>query len=50
MQREEAFMARVEVNTQATAFTLPDFTGKPVALSDFNGRQHVLLVFNRGFV
>lgn len=43
-------MARVEINTRAPEFTLLDFHGNRVALSDFTTRQHVLIVFNRGFV
>jgi peroxiredoxin len=43
-------MARVEVNTSAIDFSLPDFTGKMVALSDFLHRRNVIVVFNRGFV
>ena len=42
-------MAKVELNTQAPAFTLLDFNGNRVSLSDFSGRKHVLVVFNRGF-
>lgn len=33
----------------APGFTLPDFQGKEVRLSDYRGRKHVVLVFNRGF-
>lgn len=43
-------MTRVAINTPAPDFTLPDFQGKPVSLSDFHGKANVLLVFNRGFV
>lgn len=43
-------MERVTVNTPAPDFTLDDYTGRPVALSDFRGRQWVLTVFNRGFL
>jgi len=43
-------MPRVEMNTQAPPFALPDFNGKNVALTDFAGRKNVLLVFNRGFI
>ncbi len=42
-------MPRVALDTPAPDFTLPDFTGEQVSLSDFRGRQNVLLVFNRGF-
>jgi len=42
-------MARVELNTPAPAFTLTDFSGRAVSLSDFAGRKNVLVVFNRGF-
>jgi peroxiredoxin len=34
----------------APDFTLPDFTGETVRLSDFRGKTNVLLVFNRGFM
>jgi len=40
---------RVELSTPAPNFTLPDFQGRSVTLSDFRGRCHVLLVFSRGF-
>ena len=43
-------MAHVQVNTPAPDFTLDDFNGQPVRLSDFQEKQHVILVFNRGFV
>ncbi|MDO8963262.1 MAG: redoxin domain-containing protein [Coriobacteriia bacterium] len=42
-------MPRVSLDVTAPDFTLPDFSGKPVSLSDFRGRSDVLLVFNRGF-
>ena len=40
---------RVELDTVAPDFTLDDWTGQPVRLSDYRGRKHVILVFNRGF-
>ena len=40
---------RAEINKPAPDFTLTDFKGQAVRLSDFQGRQNVLLVFNRGF-
>ncbi len=43
-------MSRVELNTNAPDFTLPDFRGNSVQLSDFTGRKNVLVVFNRGFI
>ncbi len=42
-------MSKVAINTPAPGFKLADFTGQPVQLSDYRGKQHVLLVFNRGF-
>jgi peroxiredoxin len=42
-------MARVEVNVQAPDFTLSDFNGKSVSLSDFIKKKNVMVVFNRGF-
>ena len=43
-------MPKVQLNSTAPDFTLADFNGKPVRLSNYVGKQHVLLVFNRGFV
>ena len=42
-------MARVALNTQAPEFSLADYKGNEVSLSQFAGEQNVLLVFNRGF-
>jgi peroxiredoxin len=42
-------MARVELNAPAPEFTLTDYQGTDVSLSQFKGKQRVLLVFNRGF-
>jgi peroxiredoxin len=42
-------MPRVALNQTAPDFSLPDFSGKTVRLSDFHGRKNVLLVFNRTF-
>jgi peroxiredoxin len=33
----------------APDFTLIDTSGRDASLSDFHGRNHVVLVFNRGF-
>ncbi len=43
-------MPKVSLNAPAPDFTLTDFKGQPVHLSDFKGQSNVLLVFNRGFV
>jgi peroxiredoxin len=43
-------MPRVVLNAPAPDFTLKDFRGEEITLSDFKGRSNVLLVFNRGFV
>jgi peroxiredoxin len=42
-------MPKVQLNTPAPGFTLSDFKGDSVSLSDFAGRKNVLVVFNRGF-
>ena len=42
-------MPRVPLDLPAPEFSLPDFAGAQVSLSDFRGRRNVLLVFNRGF-
>jgi peroxiredoxin len=47
---EDLFMARVDLNTHAPEFALPDFNGKIVSLSGFANRKNVLAVFNRGFI
>jgi peroxiredoxin len=42
-------MPRISLNTPAPDFTLKDFQGETIHLSDFRGKSHVLLVFNRTF-
>ena len=42
-------MSRVELNQPAPDFTLTDFNGSEVRLSDLQNKKNVLLVFNRGF-
>jgi peroxiredoxin len=42
-------MAKVSINAPAPDFTLEDYQGNRVTLSDYKGEQNVLLVFNRGF-
>lgn len=43
-------MPRVDLNKPAPDFTLEDFKGEPVKLSEFKGKANILLVFNRGFI
>jgi peroxiredoxin len=43
-------MSIKEVNTPAPDFSAIDVDGKPISLSDFKGKKHVILVLNRGFV
>jgi len=47
--KKENKMSRVSLNQTAPDFSLPDFSGNTVSLSDFLGRKNVLLVFNRTF-
>jgi len=42
-------MSRIQTNIPAPDFTLADFRGRPVSLSEFRGDKNVLVVFNRGF-
>jgi peroxiredoxin len=50
LQKGKLLMAKVEVNTPAPDFTLKDFYGNNISLSDFLGQKNVLIVFNRGFM
>jgi peroxiredoxin len=40
---------QAQLNVPAPEFELADYQGRVRRLSEFRGRQHVLLVFNRGF-
>lgn len=42
-------MARISLNQVAPDFSLADYRGDTVRLSDFRGEQNVLLIFNRTF-
>jgi len=42
-------MPKVPLNTPAPDFSLQNYKGELVRLSDFRGKSHVLLVFNRTF-
>ncbi len=39
----------VHLNTPAPDFVLKSYQGDEIRLSDFAGRKHLILVFNRGF-
>jgi len=43
-------MARVQVDSEAPEFELADAEGEIFRLSSERGGNHVVLVFNRGFV
>jgi len=42
-------MPRVRIDSQAPDFSLNDFNGEKIQLSQFKGKSNVLIVFNRGF-
>lgn len=42
-------MSQVALDVAAPDFTLADYQRDQVSLASFRGKQHVLLVFNRGF-
>lgn len=42
-------MPKVALNVTAPDFTLKNYQGEVIRLSDFRGSKNVLLVFNRGF-
>ncbi|MFN2196464.1 MAG: hypothetical protein ACK2UW_10120 [Anaerolineales bacterium] len=41
---------RVSLNISAPDFSLEDYSGNRVQLSDFRDKKNVFLVLNRGFV
>jgi peroxiredoxin len=41
---------RISLNTLAPDFSLDDFSGRRVSLSDYRNKRHIVLVFNRGFM
>jgi peroxiredoxin len=43
-------MAKIHETTIAPDFTLGDTQGQSVTLSDYQGKKHIVLVFNRGFM
>jgi peroxiredoxin len=42
-------MPQVQIDKPSPQFTLKNFDGEPVSLSDYRSRKNVVLVFNRGF-
>jgi peroxiredoxin len=43
-------MSTVVIDAEAPDFELADFTGRKVRLSEYRGKNHILLVLNRGFM
>jgi peroxiredoxin len=43
-------MPRIALDQPAPDFSLLDYQGCAVNLSDYRGKKNVLLVFNRGFM
>jgi peroxiredoxin len=41
---------KAQLNKPAPDFTLPDFNGEAVTLSELKDKKNVVLVFNRGFM
>jgi len=41
---------RIQIDQFAPEFSLRDFSGQQIKLSDFKDKSNVLLVFNRGFM
>lgn len=42
-------MAKVNIDKSSPDFTLEEFNGRVLTLSELKGKSNVLLVFNRGF-
>ena len=40
----------IALGKQAPDFTINDFNGQPIRLSDFRSKKHVVLAFLRGFM
>jgi peroxiredoxin len=43
-------MPQIRIKSKAPDFSLSDFRGRQIHLSDYLGKENVVLVFNRGFV
>jgi mycoredoxin-dependent peroxiredoxin len=42
-------MSRIALNAPAPDFSLADYHGETIRLSDYRGKSNVVLVFNRTF-
>jgi peroxiredoxin len=42
-------MSVISLQTPAPDFTLDDFQGQPVSLSNYRGKKNIILVLNRTF-
>jgi peroxiredoxin len=40
---------QIKINTTAPDFELNDFSGRAIRLSTYQGKNNIVLVFNRGF-
>jgi len=49
LARIPAVQTTLRVGERAPEFTLPDATGRPVALADYRGKKPVVIVFYRGY-
>ncbi len=43
-------MSKITLNKPAPDFTLSDFNGNELTLSDYRGQKNIVLIFNRGFM
>jgi len=42
-------MGKIALNVSAPDFSLQDFNGTEISLSDFQNSKNIVLIFNRGF-
>jgi peroxiredoxin len=42
-------MVDIQKSTPSPDFTATDSVGRTIRLSDYAGKKHIILVFNRGF-
>ncbi len=46
---QESFMVNTRLHMLAPDFTMRDSESKEIRLSNYHGKKHIILVFNRGF-